>query len=152
MKNIFLPFILGLFLLSSCASETIVSPEIKVISCSVNDTIVAETPKVKVGDVVELSLNLIGNGSDLFSFHAKANGDEVKISLAEYDQKNVTDERNFTDAEACRLTFIDGVSTSNVKVKATVQAVKEDVMTLKFYLSAKTECEGSELDVDLQKK
>jgi len=39
-----------------------------------------------------------------------------------------------------------------VKVKATVQAVKEDVMTLKFYLSAKTECEGSELDVDLQKK
>lgn len=152
MKNIFLPFILGLFLLSSCASETIVSPEIKVISCSVNDTIVTESPKVKVGDVVELSLNLIGNGTDLFSFHAKANDEEVKISLEEYDQKNVSVDRNFTDTEACRLIFVDGVSTSNVKVKATVQAVKEDVMTLKFYLSAKTECEGSELDVDLEKK
>lgn len=152
MKNIFFTTITALLLLSSCSSDTVVSPEIEVLTCSVNDTIITDTPEVKVGDVVELSLNLIGNGSDLSTFQAIAKKEEVEMSLAEYDENNVSVEKNFTNTEACKLTFVDGVNSSNVKVKATVQSVKEDVMVLNFYLSAKTECDGSKLEVELKRK
>lgn len=155
MKTYILAPIFGFILLSSCSSETAVSPDIKVASCSVNDTVVSGVPSVKAGDVVELALKLEGNGSELVSFQANTEDKEdVKISLADYEKKSVSDETNFTNTTECRLRFVDGVTISSVKVKATVNSVQNEGATLKFYLSAKADSEGngSELEVNLKKK
>ena len=152
MKINFLTLILGLLFLNSCSSETNVSPAIHMESCTINGTLTTSgDPSVKVGDVVEVSLQLTGNGSELVSFEANANDKDIKMALSEYDKNNVSNEKNFTDTTECHLRFIDGVKTSNVKVKATVQSTDDNVMTMKFYLSAKTNCEGSELDLNLKK-
>lgn len=151
MKKVFLTTILGVALLCSCSSDTAVSPAIKMESCTVNGELVSGTPSVKAGDVVELALDLEGNGSELQSFQAAADADKVKIALADYEKNRVTDDKNFTDTIKCRLRFVDGVTVSSVKVKATVQSDTDDKMALKFYLSAKADCEGSVLEVDLKK-
>ncbi len=152
MKANFLTFILGLLFLNSCSSETNVSPAIHLESFTINGThATSADPAVKVGDVVEVSLQLTGNGSELVSFEANANVKDIKMALSDYDKSNVSDEKNFTDTTECHLRFVDGVKTSNVKVKATVQSPGENIMTMKFYLSAKTNCEGSELDINLKK-
>lgn len=152
MKNIFFTTIASLFFLSSCSSDTAVSPAINIENCSVNGELVSGVPSVKVGDVVELSLNLAGNGSELGSFQAKVDEKEIKMSLADYEKGSVSDEKNFTDTTACRLRFVDGVKVSNVKVKAMVQSVDVDHINMKFYLfAAKANCEGSELNVELKK-
>lgn len=151
MKNIFFTTILGLLFLSSCSSDTAVPPAINIENCSVNGELISGVPSVKIGDVVELSLNLAGNGSELLSFKANANDEEIKISLADYEKNSVSDDKNFTNVTACQLRFVDGVTVSNVKVKATVQAVQENLITMKFYLSAKANREGSELNVELKK-
>ncbi|WP_321438246.1 DUF5035 family protein [uncultured Bacteroides sp.] len=152
MKTYILAPIFGFILLSSCSSETAVSPDIKVASCSVNDTVVSGVPSVKAGDVVELALKLEGNGSELVSFQANADEEEVKMSLADYEKKNVSNDKNFTNTTECQLRFVDGVTISSVKVKATVNSVQNEGATLKFYLSAKAEGNGSELEVNLKKK
>jgi len=152
MKKIFFCTIIGALCLSSCSSDTTVTPPaIHIENCSVNGDVVSGTPSVKVGDVVEVSLNLAGNGSELVTFQANADEKEIKMSLADYEKDNVTTDKNFTNTTECQLRFVDGVKVSNVKVKATVQSVQEDLMKLKFYLSAKANCEGSELDVELKK-
>ena len=151
MKNIFFATIASLFFLSSCSSDTAVSPAINIENCSVNGELVSGMPSVKVGDVVELSLNLAGNGSELGSFQVRVDEKEIKMSLAEYEKENVTTDKNFTNTDECQLRFVDGVKVSNVKVKAMVQSVDEDYINMTFYLSAKANCEGSELNVELKK-
>jgi hypothetical protein len=151
MKNIFFTTIASLFFLSSCSSDIAVSPAINIENCSVNGAQVSGVPSVKVGDEVELSLNLAGNGSELGSFQAIVDEKEIKMSLADYEKENVTTDKNFTNTAECQLRFVDGVKVSNVKVKAMVQSVDADHINMKFYLSAKANCEGSELNVELKK-
>lgn len=151
MKKNLLMILFGIFLLSSCSSDKVISPVIDVKSCSINGQVVEGSPAVKVGDILELQLGLQGNGSDLKTFQAKANKSEMNLILADYDKQNVSQDKNFTDITACKISFVDGVMHTTVKVKAVVQSVQEDMLKLNFYLSAKADCEGSTLELDMKK-
>lgn len=152
MKKNLLMVLFGTFMLSSCSSDLAVSPAIDIEKYSINGVAVQGSPLVKVGDELELQLDLKGNGSDLKTFQAKANKTEMNLILTNYEKQNVSQDKNFTDVTACKISFVDGVMHSSVTVKAKVQSVQEDMLKLNFYLSAKADCEGSTLELDLKKR
>lgn len=152
MKKLILTIILGAVSFFSCSFETPESPAIKMESCTVNgESVSLPLPSVKAGDVVELTLDLEGNGSELQTFQADADAEDVKMSLTEYDKSRVSDDKNFTKIDECLLRFVDGVTISSVKVKATVQQKNDDKMCMKFYLSAKSASEGTALEIDMNR-
>lgn len=151
MRKKFLMILLGTYIFSSCTTDGAISPTIDVERLSVNGIATKENPSVKVGDELELQLDLSGNGSDLKTFQAKADKNEMNLVLADYEEQNVSQDKNFTNINACKISFIDGVMHTSVKVKATVESVQEDTLVLNFYLSAKADCDGSTLEVKLKK-
>lgn len=151
MKKNLLTFLFSVLLFTSCLPDNAVSPVIDVKSCMVNGKNIIGCPAVKAGDQLELQLELKGNGSDLKTFQAKANKQAMNLELADYEKQNVSKDKNFTDVSACKISFVDGVMHSTVKVKAVVQSAQSDTLKLNFYLSAKADCEGTSLELDMQK-
>ena len=96
-------------------------------------------PTLKVGDEVEALLLLDGNGAELKTF---------KLI---YKEEEVSTEGNLTDEDKGQLRFKDGVTQSQVIVRATIEHVDENGdVKLEFYLSSKAECEGAEEVIGLK--
>ena len=96
-------------------------------------------PTLKVGDEVEALLLLDGNGAE-----------ELATKLI-YKEEEVSTEGNLTDEDKGQLRFKDGVTQSQVIVRATIEHVDENGdVKLEFYLSSKAECEGAEEVIGLK--
>lgn len=110
-----------------------------------------EIPVLKVGDKVDAFLSLDGNGAELKTFKLQS-ADEVEAKL-DYNNNEVSNEGNLTDADKGQLRFKDGVTKAKVLVHATVDHVdKNGDVKLSFYLSSKAECDGAQEEIDLKTK
>ena len=106
-------------------------------------------PTLKVGDEVEALLLLDGNGAELKTF--KLQNDEELATKLIYKEEEVSTEGNLTDEDKGQLRFKDGVTQSQVIVRATIEHVDENGdVKLEFYLSSKAECEGAEEVIGLK--
>ena len=106
-------------------------------------------PALKVGDEVEALLLLDGNGAELKTF--KLQNDEELATKLIYKEEEVSTEGNLTDEDKGQLRFKDGVTQSQVIVRATIEHVDENGdVKLEFYLSSKAECEGAEEVIGLK--
>ena len=106
-------------------------------------------PTLKVGDEVEALLLLDGNGAELKTF--KLQNDEELATKLIYKEEEVSTEGNLTDEDKGQLRFKDGVTQSQVVVRATIEHVDENGdVKLEFYLSSKAECEGAEEVIGLK--
>ena len=104
---------------------------------------------MKVGDEVEALLLLDGNGAELKTF--KLQNDEELATKLIYKEEEVSTEGNLTDEDKGQLRFKDGVTQSQVIVRATIEHVDENGdVKLEFYLSSKAECEGAEEVIGLK--
>ena len=109
----------------------------------------SEMPALKVGDKVDAFLILDGNGAELKSF--KLQNDEELATKLIYKEEEVSTEGNLTDEDKGQLRFKDGVTQSQVIVRATIEHVDENGdVKLEFYLSSKAECEGAEEVIGLK--
>ena len=101
-------------------------------------------PTLKVGDEVEALLLLDGNGAELKTFKLQ-NDEELATKLIYKEEGNLMDE------DKGQLRFKDGVTQSQVIVRATIEHVDENGdVKLEFYLSSKAECEGAEEVIGLK--
>lgn len=105
-------------------------------------------PALKVGDKVDAILSLDGNGAELKTFTLE-NDEAVKTELV-YQKAEVTTEGNLTDEKKGQLRFKDGVTKTQLMVKATIEQGKNGDVKLAFYLSSKAECEGAQEELGLR--
>ena len=85
-----------------------------------------------------------------FSTFKLQNDEELATKLI-YKEEEVSTEGNLTDEDKGQLRFKDGVTQSQVIVRATIEHVDENGdVKLEFYLSSKAECEGAEEVIGLK--
>ena len=81
----------------------------------------------------------------------KLQNDEELATKLIYKEEEVSTEGNLTDEDKGQLRFKDGVTQSQVIVRATIEHVDENGdVKLEFYLSSKAECEGAEEVIGLK--
>lgn len=153
MKKI-VSLLFSLLLLAACSNNSL-SPVITVTSLYVNDdmTDYAQTlgsmPSLVVGDEVNVTLELNGNGAELKTFQVNRTA-EIKLDSLGYEEREVTSEADFTDVESGRLRFVDGVNDTRLLVKAKVVSTTEKETKLSFYLSSKAETNAGQYDLVLK--
>lgn len=153
MKKI-VSLLFSLLLLAACSNNGL-SPVITVTSLYVNDDITdyAKTlesmPSLVVGDEVNVTLELNGNGAELKTFQVNRAA-EIKLDSLGYEKREVTSETDFTDVEEGRLRFVDGVNDTRLLVKAKVISTTEKETKLSFYLSSKAEANAAQCDLILK--
>ena len=108
-----------------------------------------DMPILAVGDKVDVTLNLCGNGADLKTFQVYCEED-MKLDTLIYNESEVTLEKDFTDIEKGRLRFVDNIENAHITVRAKVVSILEDEMELSFYLSSKGEVDGAQYDLVLE--
>ncbi|MEG2330751.1 MAG: DUF5035 family protein [Bacteroides sp.] len=153
MKKI-VSLLFSLLLLAACSTNGL-SPVITVTSLYVNDDTIdyAQTlgsmPSLVVGDEVNVTLDLNGNGAELKTFQVNRTA-EIKLDSLGYEKREVTSEIDFTDVEGGRLRFVDGVNDTHLLVKAKVVSTTEKETKLSFYLSSKAETNAAQYDLVLK--
>lgn len=135
--------------LSSCEEGKVVAPAIEVESIVVNgDNLVDykdsvdRMPVLKPGDEVEVRLYLDGNGSFLNSLNVTSDNPDVQAILLPSGDSAIAGDKNFTDLENGRMSFVDGVLSYEVKSRLQVVSSSANVVRLSFHLSARAECES----------
>ena len=147
MKKLFFP-LLSLCLLTTACKDSVPSPTIEMQGLYVNDGEMDYTrqmealPPLKVDDELEISLKLDGNGEELNTFLVKEETPGSKETAVEIDfndlpEETLSDDKEFTDKDNGKLGFKDGVSQTQIGIRAKVQQVTEDGVKLKFYLFSK---------------
>ena len=94
-------------------------------------------PALKVGDKVNAFLLLDGNGAELKTF--KLQNDEAVKAELRYEKAEVSTEGNLTDEEKGQLRFKDGVTQTRVMVKATIEHVDKNGLSLRLVLQLHTD-------------
>ena len=109
-----------------------------------------------VDDELEISLKLDGNGEELNTFLVKEETPGSKETAVEIDfndlpEETLSDDKEFTDKDNGKLGFKDGVSQTQIGIRANVQQVTEDGVKLKFYLFSKpVNCEGAKYELEIK--
>ena len=153
MKTIFSLLLVSVLLLA-CANNEL-SPVISVtnLHLSGDETDYAEAaesmPVLKVGDEVDVTLRLSGNGAELKTFQVNSSA-EVKLDELGFNPKEVSPETDFTNVEKGRLRFVDGVNTTTLMVKAMVISTVKKETKLSFYLSSKAETDAAQCNLILK--
>ena len=113
-------------------------------------------PPLKVDDELEISLKLDGNGEELNTFLVKeetlgSKETAVEIDFNDLPEETLSDDKEFTDKDNGKLGFKDGVSQTQIGIRAKVQQVTEDGVKLKFYLFSKpVNCEGAKYELEIK--
>lgn len=161
MKKLFFP-LLSLCLLTTACKDSVPSPTIEIQGLYVNDGEMDYTrqmealPPLKVDDELEISLKLDGNGEELNTFLVKEETPGSKETAVEIDfndlpEETLSDDKEFTDKDNGKLGFKDGVSQTQIGIRAKVQQVTEDGVKLKFYLFSKpVNCEGAKYELEIK--
>ena len=151
MKKLFFP-LLSLCLLTTACKDSVPSPTIEMQGLYVNDGEMDYTrqmealPPLKVDDELEISLKLDGNGEELNTFLVKEETPGSKETAVEIDFNDLPEETLSDDKE-----FTDGVSQTQIGIRAKVQQVTEDGVKLKFYLFSKpVNCEGAKYELEIK--
>ena len=161
MKKLFFP-LLSLCLLTTACKDSVPSPTIEMQGLYVNDGEMDYTrqmealPPLKVDDELEISLKLDGNGEELNTFLVKEETPGSKETAVEIDfndlpEETLSDDKEFTDKDNGKLGFKDGVSQTQIGIRAKVQQVTKDGVQLKFYLFSKpVNCEGAKYELEIK--
>ena len=161
MKKLFFP-LLSLCLLTPVCKDSVPSLTIEMQGLYVNAGGMDNTrqmealPPLKVDDELEISLKLDGNGEELNTFLVKEETPGSKETAVEIDfndlpEETLSDDKEFTDKDNGKLGFKDGVSQTQIGIRAKVQQVTEDGVKLKFYLFSKpVNCEGAKYELEIK--
>lgn len=156
-------FSLVLLFFTAC-SDSAESPIIEVIGFSVNDEPINYAdkidliPSLHIDDEVTISLKLDGNGEELNTFLVKeevagADAQTVAIHFEGLPEGQLSNDKEFTDKENGKLGFKDGISQTFLELKAKVNKIADDKVTLRFYLFSKpADCEGAKYELILKMK
>lgn len=75
----------------------------------------------------------------------------VEIDFNDLPEETLSDDKEFTDKDNGKLGFKDGVSQTQIGIRAKVQQVTEDGVKLKFYLFSKpVNCEGAKYELEIK--
>lgn len=149
MNKLMSSLLIILITLCSCESDKVAPPVIEIERVIINqDSTVNykdsldKLPVLKFGDEVEVSLYLNGNGSSLNTLNVSAANQSVKTSLIPSANAQIAEDKNFTDLENGKMSFVDGVGQCEVKSKLLIISTAEKNIKLSYHLSARAECEG----------
>lgn len=149
MKYI-LPVIFLIFTIVGCNDDDKANmPQLQIVEVFVNDdeTNYADNLQditgLTIGDKIDIKVLLDGNGADLMTLNVRENEGHLRNVLS-YDDKDVTDDPNFTKPQEGTLVFVDGVSSSVVTIHTNVVSRADHYYYIHFYLSSKAQVEGAE--------
>ena len=75
----------------------------------------------------------------------------MEIDFNDLPEETLSDDKEFTDKDNGKLGFKDGVSQTQIGIRAKVQQVTEDGVKLKFYLFSKpVNCEGAKYELEIK--
>ena len=75
----------------------------------------------------------------------------MEIDFNDLPEEALSDDKEFTDKDNGKLGFKDGVSQTQIGIRAKVQQVTEDGVKLKFYLFSKpVNCEGAKYELEIK--
>lgn len=144
------------FFMAACSVDTD-SPVITVNKLLLNDSQEnyadksSLIPTLNLGDKVQVYITLDGNGSDLKSFQLTKDGNIV--TGLDYEKDEFSSDPNFTNPKKGQFRFINGVSTSHIKVEATVAELDNNGgAKLSFYLSSKSQSSSAQKVIELKIK
>ncbi|NDV65056.1 DUF5035 family protein [Bacteroides sp. 224] len=151
MKNQLI-LILFSILLYGCSEAEAETPILELTGVYTNesDTNYANTldqlPTLSVGDEIDISFYLNGNGNNLRSFVLKNNNSAIKTKFFFYGD-DISDD--FSDLTNGVVGFVD-IPETEIAVKATILEVTEENPVLSFYLSSKAvNCEGASFKLEI---
>lgn len=155
MRNIVLLLFCSVLLLSCSTDDKSETPILNLVGIFVNDDktnyarYLDDLPSLSVGDEVDISFYLNGNGNYLRTFVLKNENPTINTSLFFYVD-DVSDE--LTEINNGLLAFKD-IEETNVAVKAKVVSFSEEDACLSFFLSSKAiDCEGATFKLNLTLK
>jgi hypothetical protein len=93
-----------------------------------------EIPPLRQSDYINVSFSLDGNGTDLNTFIVENKNENISAVIIPSLPDEISEE--LTDKEEI-LRYKDGVQSTSVEVKLTVQEAKEEGVSLHFYLNSK---------------
>lgn len=154
MKHRSILLLLPLFLLSACGESGSDEPILKMTGLYLNDDVTnysrhpESLPLLAAGDVLDMLFTLDGNGNELRTFMVTNETSHVKTTLF-FQIDEVSDE--FTNIPEGILGFTDGIQQTGLTVKAAINAITEEEITLSFYLFSKAaDCGGACVSVVLK--
>lgn len=140
--------------LFSCSTSNSDEPNIEIVGIYING---GETnyfyqttmPLLNVGDYVDIGLGLSGNGSDLKTFMVKNEFSSYVKTTMWFQADEISDE--FSDIPNGIIGFVDGVNSTGITVKAQIKSIREETITLSFFLFSKApDSMGASVDIILK--
>lgn len=148
MKKEWLLYLLTLLFFCACSDDKSDTPQLELNGIFLNggnedySQKMDELLPLRAGDFLTVFFVLDGNGTDLKSFMAKNESDNIQVMFTYMDDKKISDD--FTDLSKGILYYKDGVETTDVAVELKVLKAKKEDYDVSFYLNSKApDCEGA---------